>query len=178
MEGVHEPSDINSFSITRSIGPILSRLDDTSVLNSPMHNSPNPPCSRSQLQCRMQFMTSSDIESMPKPESFVDHSKNQRSSTPQNYFSNAELEQKCDKLDLQQHTGCNKRGACKGGKVEKEQTNALRVDLISTERDVKGRRNRFADRERCLIFVSIAESSKPDAQGRLDEDVNAIRSLV
>ncbi|KAI0977738.1 hypothetical protein GJ496_008597 [Pomphorhynchus laevis] len=115
---------------------------------------------------------------MHKPELFVDHSENQRSSTPQNYLSNETLEQKCDTLDLQQHTGCNKRSACKGGKVKKEQTNALRVDASGTERYVKGRRNRFADRERCLIFVNIAESSKPDAQGCLDEIVNAIRSLV
>ncbi|KAI0981964.1 hypothetical protein GJ496_008869 [Pomphorhynchus laevis] len=87
-------------------------------------------------------------------------------------------------LDLQQHTDCNKRDACKGGNVEKEQTNAwgvtnsLEVDLSSTERYVKDRQNHFADREQCLIFANIAESSKHDAQGRLDEDVNAIRSHV
>ncbi|KAI0980619.1 hypothetical protein GJ496_009625 [Pomphorhynchus laevis] len=94
---------------------------------------------------------SSDIESMTKPESFVDHHENQRSSHQQNYLSNEILEQKCDKLNLQQHTNYNQQGASKGGKVEKEQANALGIDL---------------------------KSSKPDAQGRLDEDVNAIRSLV
>ncbi|KAI0988314.1 hypothetical protein GJ496_009839 [Pomphorhynchus laevis] len=47
------------------------------------------------------------------------------------YFT--ELAAKCDKLDLQQHPGCNKRGISKGGKVQKEQTNALGVDLSRTE---------------------------------------------
>ncbi|KAI0989236.1 hypothetical protein GJ496_004879 [Pomphorhynchus laevis] len=95
MEGVHEQSDINSFPITRSTDPILSRLDDISVLNSSMHNSPNPSGSRSNFNagCSSRVFiqnhtssyverscdqsASSDIESMLKPESFVDHSENQ-----------------------------------------------------------------------------------------------------
>ncbi|KAI0989847.1 hypothetical protein GJ496_007496 [Pomphorhynchus laevis] len=177
MQGVHEPSDINSFPITRSTNPILSRLDATSILNSPMHNSSDPSGS-SYVERSCDQPASSDIESTPKPESFVDHSENQRPSTPQNYLSNETLKQKCDKLDLQQHTGCNNQGACKGVKVKKEQINALAVDLSSTEMYVKGRRNRFVDREQCLIFANMAESIKPNAQGRLDEEVIAIRSLV
>ncbi|KAI0983906.1 hypothetical protein GJ496_009876 [Pomphorhynchus laevis] len=102
MESVHESSDINYFSITRSTDPILFRLDATSVLNSPIHNSPDLSGSRSNfnaghsprlfiqnntssyVKCSCDQPASSDIESMPKPESFVDQSENQRSSTPQN----------------------------------------------------------------------------------------------
>ncbi|KAI0984286.1 hypothetical protein GJ496_011001 [Pomphorhynchus laevis] len=81
-------------------------------------------------------------------------------------------------INEQTNKETSERGACKNGKVEKEQTNALRVDYSSTERYIKGRRNRFVDRERWLISENIAVSSKPDAHKRLDEDVNAIRSLV
>ncbi|KAI0985599.1 hypothetical protein GJ496_007100 [Pomphorhynchus laevis] len=86
MECVHEPLDINSFSITRSTDPILFRLDATSVLNSPMHNSADPSGSRSNFNagCSSRVFiqnhtssyverscdqpASSDIESVPKPE--------------------------------------------------------------------------------------------------------------
>ncbi|KAI0982539.1 hypothetical protein GJ496_005941 [Pomphorhynchus laevis] len=104
MEGVHEPFDINSYSITRSTDTILSRLGDTSVLHSSMHNSPDPSGSRSNFNagCSSNVFiqnhtssyverscdqpASSDIENMPKRASFVDHFENQRSSTPQNYI--------------------------------------------------------------------------------------------
>ncbi|KAI0989549.1 hypothetical protein GJ496_005207 [Pomphorhynchus laevis] len=104
MESVHEPSVINSFSITRSTDQKLSRLNATSVLNSPMHNIPdssgsgsnsNAGCNSrvfiqnhtsSYVERSCEQPASSDLESMPKPESFVDHSENQRSFTPQITF--------------------------------------------------------------------------------------------
>ncbi|KAI0978471.1 hypothetical protein GJ496_009429 [Pomphorhynchus laevis] len=107
-------------------------VDATSVLNSPIHNRPDPSGSISNFNARCSSRVfiqnhtpsyverlcdqpaSSDIGSMPKHESFLDNSEKQHLSIPINYISNATLEQKCDKLDLQQHTGCNKRGACKG----------------------------------------------------------------
>ncbi|KAI0987302.1 hypothetical protein GJ496_011749 [Pomphorhynchus laevis] len=60
MQGVHESSDINSFPITRSTNPILSRLDATSILNSPMHNSSDPSGSRSNFDAGCNLKTCSN----------------------------------------------------------------------------------------------------------------------